>query len=354
MSFQRVLFLMSISSIALVAAVYVTSRKVAVSSEIGREEQTVPLGLKLEPQILDLGSVMMHREIQFTTQIHNYGQEPINLAKLEKSCGCTSASVTKDTCQPGENVELKGTLYPRKPGRFRHLVKVIEAAQDSPQHVLEVIGEVITSISVTPESVLLSPSVFENKAVEQVIIFKNNSDERAVVREPMGMPEGLSVRIPKGEIGPKQETNVVIRAEPRFFLETNVNLSFPTNHPTQDNVAVTVRLRPENGFSIVPSKIRLGVVSKTELETSPVRLSLIGPGVKDLQVAQIITPPFLRLSKQSTRRVDCMEMEFVFTKTLQGISIQGSIRIDLDVTPRGQTKKGIVTLNVPISGLVHD
>lgn len=238
------------------------------------------LGLKLEPQVLDLGTVTMNRETNFATMIHNYGQQPIKLARVEKSCGCTSVSVAKQICQPGEEIELKGTLYPRKPGKFRHLVKVIEDNNSAPEHILEVVGEVQTSIRAYPETVLLNPSVFENKAVESVIIIRNNSEDQAVVRKPTGLPEGISVRITNGEVGPNQEAKVVVRAEPCFFLETNLNLSFPTSHPRQDNVTVTVQLRPENGFTIEPNKIRLGVVSKRELEKSLVRLSLIGPGVK--------------------------------------------------------------------------
>jgi hypothetical protein len=334
-------------------AFWLVFRKPTAAGEIGRE-QTESLGLKLEPRLVDLGTVPMNRETIFTTQIHNYGQGPIKLAAVEKSCGCTSVSVAKQVCQPGEDVELKGTLVQRKPGSFRHLVKVIEANESAPEHVLEVVGEAEASIRAFPETVLLSPSVFENQAVEGVIIIRNNSDERAVVRQPTGVPEGISVRIAKGGLGPKQETKVVVRAEPRFFLETNLNLSFPTSHSRQDNVAVTVQLRPENGFTVVPKKISLGVVSKRELEKSLVRLSLIGPGVKNVTINQILTPPFLKLAKESTRKGDRMEMEFAFAKSLPGMSIQGAIRIDLDVNAQGSEQKRTIGVNVPISGLVRD
>jgi hypothetical protein len=140
----------------------------------------------------------------------------------------------------------------------------------------------------------------------------------------------------------------------RFFLETNLNLSFPTSHPSQDNVAVTVQLRPENGFTIVPNKISLGVVSKRELEKSLIRLALIGPGVKNMAINKILTPPFLKIAKESTRKGDRMEMEFSFAKAPLGISIQGVIRIDLDVSAQGSEQKRTVGVNVPISGLVRE
>jgi hypothetical protein len=328
-------------------------RKPTVAGAIGGE-QTEKLGLRLEPRLLDLGTVMTNRETNFAAMIHNYGQQPVKLAKIEKSCGCTSVSVAKPICHPGEDVELKGTLIERKPGKFRHLVKVIEANESAPEHVLEVVGEAEASIRAYPESIRLSPSVFKNKAVESVIIIRNNSDERAAIREPTALPEGISVRITKGEIGPKQETKVVVRAEPRLFLETDLNLLFPTSHSSQENVAVTVQFRPENGFTVMPNKIRLGVVSKRELEASSIRLSLIGLGVENVAIKQILTPPFLKLAKESTRKGDRIEMEFAFAKSLPGMSIQGTIRIDLDVNAQGSDQKRTIGVNVPISGLVGD
>jgi hypothetical protein len=353
MNFRRIALIGVIAVFALGGA-YWTSRKLVVSGAIGSEEQKGVLGLKLEPQVLDLGTVMVNRDINFTTLIRNYGQESIKLARIEKSCGCTSVQVAKDTCQPGENVELKGNLHPRKPGKFRHLVKLFEAGALGQEHILEVTGEAQTSICVFPDSILLKPSVFENKAVEQVIVFKNNSDDRATVREPMNLPEGISVRIPKGEVGSKQELKVVIRAEPRFFVDTDVSLSFPTNHSTQDNVELNLQLRPENGFSVVPNTIRLGVVSKKDLEKAPVRLSLIGPNIKNVAITRIVAPSFLKLSKEATRNDDRMEIEFAFSMSQQGISMRGAIRVELEVGVQGQRQKQTVELNVPISGLVRD
>lgn len=332
---------------------WVVFRKPTVAGAI-EGEQRGNIGLKLEPQILDLGTVAMNRETNFATAIHNYGQQPIKLARVEKSCGCTSVSVAKQICPPGEEVELKGTLFPRKPGKFRHLVKVIEANNSAPEHLFEIVGETQAGIRVYPETILLNPSVFENKAIEGVLIIKNNSDDKAVVRKPTGLPEGISVRITNEEIGPEQETKVVVRAEPRFFLDTNLDLSFPTSHPRQDRVTVTVQLRPENGFTIEPNKIRLGVVSKKELEKSLVRLSLIGPGVRNVAINKILTPPFLKTAKESTRKGDRMEMEFAFAKSLPGMSIQGAIRIDLDVSAQESEQKRTIAVNVPISGLVRD
>jgi hypothetical protein len=233
-------------------------------------------------------------------------------------------------------------------------VRLIEENNSAPEHILEVVGESEASIRAYPETVLLNPSVFENKAIESVITIRNNSEERTVLRQPAGLPDGISVRITNPEVGPKQETKVVVRAEPRFFLETNLNLSFPTSHPRQDNVAVTVQLRPENGFTVEPNKISLGVVSRRDLEKSHIRLFLIGPGVKNVAINQIQTPPFLKLAAECIRRGDRMEMEFAFTKSLPGISIGGAIRIDLEVVAQGSEQKRMIGLNVPISGLVRD
>jgi hypothetical protein len=176
MRYGKIVILGLLVSTVFGGAFWLVFREPTVAGAI-EGEQRENIGLKLEPQILDLGTVTMNRETNFATVIHNYGQQPIKLARVEKSCGCTSVSVSKQICQPGENVELKGTLYPRKPEKFRHLVKVIEDNNSAPEHILEVVGEVQASIRAYPETIVLNPSVFENKAVESVIIIRNNSED---------------------------------------------------------------------------------------------------------------------------------------------------------------------------------
>jgi len=95
----------------------------------------------VEPRIVNMGNVVLNQGTGFSASMRNNGHKPVKIAKIERSCGCISVYLSKDTCQPGETVAVSGTLTPLKQGRFRYVVKLIEEDNSAPEHVIEVEGK---------------------------------------------------------------------------------------------------------------------------------------------------------------------------------------------------------------------
>ncbi len=67
-----------------------------------------PSTLKLEPEMLDLGTVGVNKFGVGTVKLTNVGTEPITLTKCQTSCGCTSTNCpTGQQFQPGESREVE-------------------------------------------------------------------------------------------------------------------------------------------------------------------------------------------------------------------------------------------------------
>ncbi len=67
-----------------------------------------PSTLKLEPELLDLGTVGVNKFGVGTVKLTNTGTEPITLSKCQTSCGCTSTNCpTGQQLQPGESREVE-------------------------------------------------------------------------------------------------------------------------------------------------------------------------------------------------------------------------------------------------------
>jgi|SRR5579875_297946 len=113
--------------------------------------------LRIEPRIIDLGTVILNQAVDFTTSMRNSGSKPIKIAKIERSCGCIQAFPAKETCQPGETVSVRGTLVPNKLGRFRYLVKFLEEDNSAPEHVIEVVGKAESGAGSIPQSPSSNP-----------------------------------------------------------------------------------------------------------------------------------------------------------------------------------------------------
>jgi hypothetical protein len=67
-----------------------------------------PSTLKLEPEMLDLGTVGVNKFGVGSVKLTNVGTEPITLTKCQTSCGCTSTNCpTGQQLQPGESREVE-------------------------------------------------------------------------------------------------------------------------------------------------------------------------------------------------------------------------------------------------------
>lgn len=68
------------------------------------------IGQKLElitPPILDLGEIPADTVVEGTIQFKNSGERPLKILRVQTSCGCTAAELTKLDYAPGANGELK-------------------------------------------------------------------------------------------------------------------------------------------------------------------------------------------------------------------------------------------------------
>ena len=112
----------------------------------------VPLALDAcgsagEPEIqlsateVDLGVMSNGTVEEFTVQVSNTGSSPLLIEAVTTSCGCTSASVTPETIQPGQSGELNvrydsGAHGPEFAGEVQRQVFISSNDPDSREVVL--------------------------------------------------------------------------------------------------------------------------------------------------------------------------------------------------------------------------
>jgi len=77
----------------------------------------------------DLGVVDPHSEIVVERQVWNVGRRPLEVSRIETSCGCSSATLSRNPIGPGERAILRIVIRP-KPGRGPKMVKVDLCSND--------------------------------------------------------------------------------------------------------------------------------------------------------------------------------------------------------------------------------
>jgi len=108
-----------------VAAVWILA---ACATSSGGDDPQSTSPLLIQPATLDMGEVAEGRTAEARLLVRNVSAFPVHIARVETSCGCTSAELERRDLQPGEFVPLIVRVDTRfKQGRVRKTVTVVEA-----------------------------------------------------------------------------------------------------------------------------------------------------------------------------------------------------------------------------------
>lgn len=310
----------------------------------------------MEPPEVDLGAVPVGNKPQpFVAYLVNRGQSELKLGKVESSCGCMAVQIDSATCPPGGRIRVTGQIRTgQKAGLFRQTVKLIEKGELGRMFRLQIIGEVQSKIQLVPESVTLRPSISLEKPSTATFVVRNNAESVIRLQQPIGLPDGIEVRIAKTKLQAGEESEVVVTAAPTCVSEEDCEFSIPTTHPTESVLKCTIRMRPVQSVRVSPQSVRLGIVTKKQLlKRGAFSLRIGGLSLARLRLGRTLPPPFLRVTKK-VEVGDGIDLHFEFVDAFSGIDLTGAIALELE---RGEPKSGnqkLLRLNVAISGLLQD
>ncbi|NOY56069.1 MAG: DUF1573 domain-containing protein [Actinobacteria bacterium] len=86
----------------------------------------------IEPASQDLGEVPQE-PLEASYTIRNDGDDVLQIEKVSTSCGCTKASVERETIPPGETTELRVTLDPIEDNLHGDVMRLIYVRSNDPE-----------------------------------------------------------------------------------------------------------------------------------------------------------------------------------------------------------------------------
>ncbi|HMN96566.1 MAG TPA: ankyrin repeat domain-containing protein [Phycisphaerales bacterium] len=112
---------------------------------------TESLVIRLEPAELDLGEMVADIAKTGTVKVTNITDQPITIAQLIPSCGCTTAPAPRDPIAPGASVEIPMTLKPGSRQGVSLAKKVTFRIDGHPPVVYTIKGDVAEYVRIEPE-----------------------------------------------------------------------------------------------------------------------------------------------------------------------------------------------------------
>ena len=201
------------------------------------------LVLKIEPETLDLGEMMVDTAKSGKVKLINISDKPVTISKAVTSCGCTTAGAPKDPIPVGGSAEVEITLKPGPKAGVPLSKRVTFQIEGHTPMMVTVQGTVPAFITMTPD-MLEAPA--EGQTSEGQIVFK--SLDGTAFKITSAVPPIVPDLIPEAK------TEHTVHVDWKAWDETGrtIKLTFSTDHPKVPSLSALVRRPPTPGQPQAP------------------------------------------------------------------------------------------------------
>ncbi len=217
----------------------------------------------------------------------NGGKAPLKISKVESSCGCTAAILTKKIIPPGETGEIKTTFNSSSfHGRVSKSITVTSNALNKPVYKLTISGEVIELISAHPKRINYASISIESNMDKTITV---TSDTSFSIHKLTSTIPFLNVSI---ETEKENEYAINVSSKGKHEIgRFNGAIFLETDNKIQPKVTIPVFGNIIGDITTYPLKLYYGNIKKGNERTQKVFVKLNKENIKILGVK--VTPDYL-------------------------------------------------------------
>lgn len=163
----------------------------------------------------NFGSVAQGRKVQHAFRIRNGGDAPLQIKKLEASCGCTAVKPSTSVIPPGKSAKIDVTFDSSSfSGKVVKTVTLTSNAGKSPSYTFSMEGTVTEELQVTPRQLSLGP-VSSSFATKGVLKVTNHGASKIKLLAVNVTSSSLQIKpvIRNGELDPGETGTIEITAQ---------------------------------------------------------------------------------------------------------------------------------------------
>ncbi|WP_224957222.1 DUF1573 domain-containing protein [Geomonas subterranea] len=191
----------------------------------------------------NFGTVAQGKKVQHSFAIKNNGDAPLQIKKLDASCGCTAAKPSASLVAPGKSAEIEVTFDSASfSGKVAKTVTLTSNAGKTPVYTFTLEGTVLEQLQVTPRQVSLGAVGSSTPTLGKVSI-TNNGNATVKLLNVSVTSSSLQIKatIRKGELRPGETGSIEISvmAKPEAKILSGY-LHITTSHPQKKEITVPV------------------------------------------------------------------------------------------------------------------
>lgn len=262
-------------------------------------------GVPAEPQSLvfaqrrfDFGTVQDGTTVEATFEFSNDSDTSITIVDVHSSCGCTAATPSKTTYDPGESGSISAKF--NTTNRLGHQIKYVTLTTDepdNPRYTLEIAGDVISDLFLSPKALSFGDLNVGQEATVTVDLINVGGDEVKII-SAVSTRGDLKVEVGKPQ--PYEE-----KATGRTGVKTPITVTAPPDlAPGPLSGVLTIRTDAKQTMSSFTAMLRGRVLGDINIEPSQVYFGMLQPGLRAERQARV------RLLDDAEFTLDSFELEF--------------------------------------------
>ena len=275
----------------------------------------------------DFGKIPADTKVSHRFKVTNTGQAPLNITRLNPSCGCTSTVLGKWTLAPGESTEVEVNF---NPAGFRGLshksIQVVSDDPASPTTTLTFQADVVREISPSTDSVFFQDLV-RSTPRRASVKFSSGTDKPVVLTEAKapGAPYLTAALRPDGN-----DAWVDITLDGR---------KVPAGRQVGADAVVVRTANPKVPTVVLTVQWEM----RASVTAEPLRVAWAEPAGKELRtkvlLKQVDGRPFRVVSAKTSNPL----------LTVEGAGLAAAARQELEVVLSADTRPGLYTEKVQLA-----
>lgn len=174
--------------------------------------------------------------------VTNEGDEPLRIARIKSSCGCTGSVVDRKIIEPGESTEIIATFNKgKRQGTNRNRLEVFLDNQPNPVAILNMIVVIPTLIEAQPQIVHWNANTSKSERTIRITLDKRYVD---TISEIQYDEKALTV---VSEPDPAGKAHQILRILPKSFdapIRDTIEIQASGKGGTKETVRIHVFVQP--------------------------------------------------------------------------------------------------------------
>jgi hypothetical protein len=239
--------------------------------------------------IYDFGTLDETQTAEHTFVLRNEGDQPLTIARVDVSCGCTTTQVQGSTIPPGGSTTLnaKINLMGRR-GRQDKNIFIHSNDPAQPQYTLKMSGTVITEVDIVPPR-LDFLDMKENQSVQREVRITNTTAKPMKILKMDATGSAFTARLVPLDEG--KTWRVAVETAPPLGGGLNRGtITLQTDNPKYPYLTIPVAVQVASDVIVVPNVIVLPYVPAEKPKPATVYLAVRSRTGKDFKITRVDTP----------------------------------------------------------------